>query len=190
MSTDRREEREEAAALLVQVNPHQEFLSTVFKGFSDELQSRKFLALIFNLEQFKNIYQAILVSGIYLGASALLATIFQPLAYLGAIVAFGMGLYSLVSAAMHYSEPEKAKKMLIESANCFGAYLALSFMPVFLSVVSVASILYKSYDIFPYKDQMKEGFKNTWFATKALFSQASEQIDAAVGVESPRLKSE
>lgn len=158
-------------------NAYQDFFTNVYQGFKKELETRDFLSLIFNLNQFKNIYQAILVGGIYLGVSALIATIFQPLAYLGAIVAFGMGVYSLCSAALNYSNPEKAKQFVIESAYCFGSYLALSFMPAFLSLVSIASLIYKSYEIFPYKDQIKEGLKSAWKAVTPMFSQLKTQID-------------
>ncbi|HBB53518.1 MAG TPA: hypothetical protein DCZ80_06420 [Legionellales bacterium] len=158
----------------------EEFFSKVYQGFKAELETREFLGLVLNLDQFKNIYQAILVAGIYLGVSALIATIFQPLAYLGAIVAFGMGIYSLFSAAINYAEPEKAKQMVIESAYCFGGYLALSFMPVFLSLVAVGSILYKSYDIFPHKEDIKQGAKTAWTGFKALFSQVEHAVDEAL----------
>jgi hypothetical protein len=160
------------------LNAIQDFCTNVQQGFKRELKERQFLHLICNLEQFKNIYQAILVAGIYLGTSALIATIFQPLAYLGAFVALCMtGLY-LVQAIFASNQQDEAKKLAIQAAYCFGGFLALNFMPVFLSVVSIAAVLYKSYDIFPLKKQIQNGLIDGCNKARTFFDIVKNEVQS------------
>ena len=107
-----------------------------------------------NLQKFENSYQAILVGIIYFSASSLFATIFQPLAYFAALIAFTIALSYFFKLCSEYKNSHSLnQRLLLETALCFGASIALNFMPVLLTIACFVAIIYKSFNLLPEKYQ-------------------------------------